>query len=92
MPASVPEIVAFGHDGAALNCAAKTCSGTGLETLRRWLDGATDAVFLHNGSGQPVVLVSWSAWNRAVRTVVRGDIPDEPRQPGYNHSVLANNR
>jgi hypothetical protein len=90
---SAPEIVALGYDGTPRNCATKICSGTGLETLRRWLDGATDAVFLHNGgSGQPVVLVSWSAWNRAVRTVVRGDIPDEPRQPGYNHSVLANNR
>ena len=78
-----PEIIAFGHDGAALSCATKTCTGTGLSTLQRWLgDGKAEVLLLHNGRGKPLVLVDWDTWTRVARTVVNGDYPDEPLQPG----------
>jgi hypothetical protein len=69
----IPEIVAFDREGALLNCAAKTVAGDGLKTLERWLDGGTaDALFLHNGKGEPLVLVRLSTWQRVAKTVTRG--------------------
>ena len=66
--------------------------GTGLSTLQRWLgDGKAEVLLLHNGKGKPLVLVNWDTWNRVARAV-KGDIPDEPRQWAYSHSVLANTR
>jgi hypothetical protein len=73
----------------------KVCSGTGLDTLRRWLgDGDASILILHNGGGRPLVLASWDAWNRVAQTIIngaipQGDMPDGHREPGYNHSVLA---
>jgi hypothetical protein len=98
MPSAAPAIVALDRDGLPLDCAAKVCSGTGLSTLQRWLgDGKAEVLLLHNGKGKPLVLVNWDTWNRVARTVVRGDIPrgeipDDPQEWAYNHSVLANTR
>jgi hypothetical protein len=65
-----PEIVALDHDGQPLTCAVRTCSGTGLSTLQRWLgDGGADVLLLHNGRGEPLVLVSWDTWSRVARTI-----------------------
>jgi hypothetical protein len=91
MPASALEILALDRDGRPLNCAVKSVEGgDGLKTLRRWLDaGGADVLLLANGKGKPLVLMSWEAWNRVGRTVVRGDFSEEPRQPGYDHSPLA---
>jgi hypothetical protein len=60
-------VIALGRDGE-LSCAAKSCTGSGLRTLREWLAGA-DAVILFGGgsAAPPIVAVSWDAWNRAVR-------------------------
>jgi hypothetical protein len=70
---NIPEIVALDRDGGLLNCVAKTVAGDGLKTLQRWLDGGTaDALFLHSGGGEPLVLVRLKTWNRVARTVVRG--------------------
>jgi hypothetical protein len=90
MPDASPAIVALDRDGLTLDCAAKTCSGDGLKTLQRWLgDGKAEVLLLHNGKGKPLVLVNWDTWNRVARTVVKGDVPDNPRHPGYDHSPLA---
>ena len=87
-----PEIVALDHDSLPLSCAAKACSGAGLETLKRWMgEGEADALLLHNGRGKPLVLVNWDTWNRVARTVVRSELPDEPPQRG-SYSILANAR
>jgi hypothetical protein len=70
---NIPEIVAFDREGALLSCAAKTVAGDGLKTLQRWLDGGTaDALFLHNGKGEPLVLVRLSTWHRVAKTVAKG--------------------
>lgn len=93
MPSAAPAILALDRDGHTLDCVAKTCSGDGLKTLQRWLgDGKAEVLLLHNGKGKPLVLVNWDTWNRVARTVVRGDLPDEPQQWAYDHSVLANTR
>jgi hypothetical protein len=94
VPDASPAIVALDRDGLPLDCAAKICSGTGLSTLQRWLgDGKAEVLLLHNGKGKPLVLVNWGdTWTRVARTVVRGDIPDDPQEWAYNHSVLANTR
>jgi len=76
MPAAAPAILALDRDGLPLDIATKTCTGTGLGTLRRWLEEA-DVVFLSNRRGTPVVLLSFESWNRVSRTVVRGAIPPD---------------
>ena len=59
-------IIALGRDGE-LSCAAKSCTGSGLRTLREWLAGC-DVVILFGGRGAPpVVVASWEAWSRAVQ-------------------------
>ena len=69
MPHNNPKIIALGHAGEALTCATRAVSGDGLDTLRRWVD-ESDALFLTNGAGEPLVVVKWAAWTRAVRTMV----------------------
>jgi hypothetical protein len=78
MPAAAPAILALDRDGLPLDVAAKTCTGTGLGTLRRWLEGdGAEVLLLHNGRGEPLVLTRWSTWQRVARTVVRGAIPND---------------
>ena len=63
-----PEIVALDQDGLPLSCGAKSCLGTGLSTLERWLgDGKANVPLLHNVRGSPVVLSRWDTWNRVAR-------------------------
>jgi hypothetical protein len=77
MPSAAPAIVALDRDGLPLDCAAKTCSGTGLSTLQHWLgDGKAEVLLLHNGKGKPLVLVNWDTWNRVASTVIKGDFPE----------------
>jgi hypothetical protein len=72
------DVIVLSHDGEALSCAAKSCTGAGIETLKRWLDQSeTDVLFLSNRRGTPVVLLSFDSWNRVARTVVRGAIPND---------------
>jgi hypothetical protein len=72
---SAPEIVALGYDGTPLNCATKICSGSGLDTLQRWLgDGKAEVLLLGNGKSKPLVLVNWDTWTRVARTIA-------PQQP-----------
>jgi hypothetical protein len=69
----VLEIVAFDRDGRLLSCAVKACSGDGLRTLQRWLgDGNADALLLHGGKGEPLVLVGLSTWQRVAKTIAKG--------------------
>ena len=50
-----PEIVALDQDGLPLSCAAKSCLGTGLSTLERWLgDGKANVLLLQNVPGSPM--------------------------------------
>ena len=57
---SKANIIALGRDGE-LSCAAKSCTGSGLRTLREWLAGC-DVVILFGGRGAPpVVVASWEA-------------------------------
>jgi hypothetical protein len=61
------KFIALGRDGALSCRAAKSCTGSGMPTLREWLAGA-DAVILFGGRGAPpVVVVSWKAWSRALQ-------------------------
>lgn len=65
-----PAIVALDRDGLPLDCATKACAGDGVKTLRRWLDdGKADVLILHNGRGEPLVLLSWGTWNRVARAI-----------------------
>jgi hypothetical protein len=65
-------IVTLDQDGVPMNCAAKTCSGAGLSTLQRWLgEGEVDVLRLHNGRSKLLVLVSWDAWSRVARTIIK---------------------
>jgi hypothetical protein len=54
-----------------LSCAAKTVSGAGLETLRKWI-AETDAtaLILHDRRGEPLVVIGWDGWNRVTQTAV----------------------
>ena len=45
---SKPNITALGRDGA-LSCRAKSCTGSGMRTLREWFAGS-DAVILFGGA------------------------------------------
>jgi hypothetical protein len=67
------EVVVLDREGQQLSCAAKSCSGVGIETLFRWFKEAeTDVLFLRNRRGEPVVLLSFDSWNRVARVVERG--------------------
>jgi hypothetical protein len=65
------EIVVLDREGQQLSCAAKSCSGVGIETLKRWL-GESDVLYLGNRRGKPVVLLSFASWSRVARVVERG--------------------
>jgi hypothetical protein len=68
-----PAITVQGQDGLPLTCSSKSCSGSGYETLKRWLgEDRSDVLFLHGDRGEPLVLLSQDAWARVARTIVRG--------------------
>ena len=72
MPDKSPAIIALDRDDLTLDCATKACAGDGVKTLRRWLDdGKADVLILHNGRGEPLVLLSGGTWNRVARTIAR---------------------
>jgi hypothetical protein len=89
MPAGAPAILALDRDGLPLDIATKSCSGAGLGTLRRWLEGdQAEVLLLHNGRGEPLVLTRWSTWRRVARTILPSAIPDavpeEPPATGFS--------
>jgi hypothetical protein len=81
MPAAAPAIVVLDNAGEPLDCRAKVCSGTGLNTLKLWL-AESDVLFLSNRRGQPLVLLSWTTWNRVARAGLAGALPNStPEEP-----------
>jgi hypothetical protein len=61
--------------GSPLTCSAKNCAGPGPNTLRQWL-GDLDAIFLLSDRGRdPMVLVSFDAWQRLAQVIPHA-IPD----------------
>jgi hypothetical protein len=65
------EIVAVTDAGDRLRCAAKVCSGPGLQKMREWLQEAGTDALIVNGEGvaPPIVVLGWEVWAKLVELV-----------------------